>query len=81
MAYCFDTRIGDDLKVTVEFDVAPGQIQILNPPDMAQPWFPPELELTGVLAGEKDIQDDLGEQCLSRLEGEAWNYLDKCQRP
>ena len=71
-----ETTIGEDCPVTVHYDFDPGQRQINYPTDNAQPGEPASITITCVTVlayGETwEIERDLSDKCIDRLEQECW---------
>jgi len=70
----FKAIIGDNLEATVSYDIDRGQAEILFPADdLPQQGVDAEINITAVKIGDADLLDDLSQDCIDRLEDEAWD--------
>lgn len=76
-SYEFKTVVGENLEVKVCFDYQP-----YEPPEPTYPGCEAEVTITCVLAGKLewggfDISEDLNKNCISRLESECFDQVEK----
>ena len=72
-----DTTLGEDMPITVHYDLERGQREILYPTDKAQEGIPPTLTITSVETeayGEMyDFMEELSKECIERLTEYCWH--------
>jgi hypothetical protein len=79
MEHTFQTLIGEDLPVDVEFDYTPGEPMILNPPDRADPGCDAEVEILAVTCNGIDFERTLNEATIDMLEQECFAHIKGLQ--
>lgn len=72
------TVIGEDTEVRVLFEYTPPEPGIMSGPCM-QPAEPARLTLNAVILDGDDLQDELGPQCLDRIEQFCWRHVETCE--
>jgi len=76
-SYEFKTVVGENLEVKVCFDYQP-----YEPPEPTYPGCNAEIQNMSVMAGKLewggfDISEDLNKKCISRLESECFDQVEK----
>ena len=71
----FESHIGDNTAVTIEFEYTPEVAAIINPVDSAQPGEGALVEDLFVFIGDDDITEYLCEEALKDFEKEARQHM------
>ena len=66
--------IGEDTSVTVLYDLSPGESRTRD-----YPGLPPIVDIVSVFVGDDDVIEDLGGDCLERLEQQIWESREEAR--
>ena len=73
----FESHIGENTAVTVQFEYTPETEAIIHPVDSAQPGEGALVEDLFVFIANDDITESLSQHVLDRLETEAHEHMAK----
>jgi hypothetical protein len=73
-----DTEFGDDIKVTIQFSVLPGERGSRDSMGVPlEPDYGPELEDIEIISHPDLDYDELEQKQQDRIEDEIWDYLNR----